>query len=348
MQDTSKFSHYEASELIDWVTTTFERVGVPFDCAKQTANVLIRTNLRGVDTHGVARVPAYLEKILEQEVNAKPSPQMQWSNEVLLFDGDNGLGQYVASQAVLHALERARHVPVVTCLIRRSGHMGALGQFILPAAEEGMIALMFQDTPPLMALPGSSGAAIGNNPIAFAAPVAGKAPLLFDMATSVVARGNLLQAVRDKLTEIPPDWAIGPDGRPTTDPAIALKGAMAPMSGHKGIGLAMIAQVLAGSLTGSEKIPGATSSGGNASAFVQIFNPDLLIGRESFDRHMNQWLAQFLNASGEGGRYPGERAAKCEHERRASGIPLPPSVVQELADLERLTGQSFSLSTVET
>jgi len=335
---------YDATQLTEWVTAAFEGAGVLHACARQTADVLVRTNLRGIDTHGVARVPSYLEKIVEKEVNPIPNPQAQWRDGVLHFDGDNGLGQHVAMQAIDQAVERAMQSPVVTCLVKRSGHMGALGQFVLAAAERGMIALMCQDTPPLMALPGSSRASIGNNPIAFAAPVAGKAPLLFDMATSVVARGNLLQAVRDKRTEIPADWAIGPDGQPTTDPAFALKGAMAPMAGHKGIGLAMLAQVLAGSLTGSEKVPGATSSGGNASAFIQVINPDLLIGREKFDEHMAGWLSLFLDASGENGRYPGERAAQCEQERLARGIPLPASVVQELAGLQGMTGHTFSIT----
>lgn len=343
MRQYQDLPRYDPAQLTEWAAASFEGVGVARDCARRTGEVLVRTNLRGIDTHGVARIPAYVEKILEKEVNPVPEPRADWRDGVLHLDGDNGLGQYVAMQAVELAAARAHETPVVTCLVKRGGHMGALGQFVLAAAERGMIALMCQDTPPLMALAGSSRAAIGNNPIAFAAPVAGKPPLLFDMATSVVARGNLLQAIRDKRSEIPPDWAIGPDGQPTTDPAQALKGAMAPMAGHKGVGLAMLAQVLAGSLTGSEKVPGATSSGGNASAFIQVINPGLLIGRDQFDRHMAGWLALFLDASGENGRYPGERAAQCEIERRAQGIPLPESVIAELAGLERLTGRPFSL-----
>lgn len=342
--ETDIHPRYDADSLIEWVTEAFMSIGVSQKSARATGEVLVRTNLRGIDTHGVSRVPVYLEKVLEKEVNATPNPIAAWRDGVLHFDGDNGLGQFVVTRAIELALERARTQPVVTCLIKRSGHMGALGQFILPAAEQGMVALICQDTPPLMALPGSSRAAIGNNPLAFAAPVTGRAPLLFDMASSVVARGNVLQAVRDKRTEIPADWAIGPDGKPTTDPARALQGAMSPLGGHKGIGLAMMVQVLAGSLTASVKVAGSTSSGGGASAFVQLINPAMMIGRDEFDRHMAGWLSTFVDASGPQGRYPGERAAQCEHERSRQGIPLAPSVVAELSALQGLTGRPFALS----
>lgn len=347
-QAARSFARYDGGQLAQWVSSTFQRVGVSTAAADRTGEVLVRTNLRGIDTHGVGRVPAYVGKILEREVNPAPAPKAEWKDGVLHFDGDDGLGQYVATQAVELAVERARHTPVVTCLVKRSGHMAALGQFVLAAAEQGMVALMCQDTPPLMALPGSSRPAIGNNPIAFAAPVAGGPPLVFDMATSVVARGNVLQAVRDQVSEIPAEWAIGPDGRPTTDPARALQGAMAPMSGHKGIGLAMMVQVLAGSFTGSEKVAGSTSSGGGAGAFVQIFNPDLLIGRSHFDQHMANWLGTYREASGAGGRYPGERAAESETQRREHGVPLAPAVVRELSALQTTTRLPFDLPALAT
>jgi LDH2 family malate/lactate/ureidoglycolate dehydrogenase len=160
------------------------------------------------------------------------------------------------------------------------------------------------------------------------------------MATSVVARGNVLQAIRDRKTTIPEGWAIGADGEPTTDPAQALKGAMLPIAGHKGIGLAMLVQVLAGSLSASHTAQsaathGASSSAGNISAFLLILNPDLIIGRQAFDAHVAGWLATYLAASGDQGRYPGQRAAECEAQRSAAGIPVSPSIVAEL----RLAGE---------
>jgi LDH2 family malate/lactate/ureidoglycolate dehydrogenase len=207
--------HVPAPALEDWVTAVFAHCGVPEAHARQTACVLVRTNLRGIDTHGVMRVLPYVEKLRSGEVNPKARPQAELREGVLHVDGDRGLGQVVASFAVERAVELAQTQAVVTSVIRNSGHLAALGLFVLPAAEAGMIAVLCQETPPLMALEGSTGAAIGNNPIAFAAPVAGKAPMVFDMATSIVARGNVLQAARDKVP-IPEGWSIGLDGLPTT------------------------------------------------------------------------------------------------------------------------------------
>jgi len=345
MNDFARFAH---QDLEEWVAAVFRSAGVKPAHAEATAQVLIRTNLRGIDTHGISRVAGYLQKIRSGEVNATAQPSSEVSDGVLRFDGNGGLGQAVAMEAVRQTVERARETSVSVCLIRESGHLAAIGQFVLEAAEQGMVAVLCQETPPLMALEGSKRAAIGNNPIAFAFPVAGGAPLVFDMATSVVARGNVLQAIADKATSIPDGWAIGADGRPTNDPAEALKGAMLPIASHKGIGLAMLVQVLAGSLTGSMTAAsaaahGAMSSAGNISAFLLVLNPDRFVGRQLFDAHVADWLATYKDASGDGSRYPGERAAACEAERRVSGIPIPPSTIADLVKIGESCGIAFDL-----
>lgn len=333
-------NYYSPDEIRTWVANAFQAAGVIQRDAEETARVLVRTNLRGIDTHGVGRVLAYIDKVRSGEVNSAPQMKSEHRNGILYFDGDGGLGQSVATEAVREAVALAGHSPVVTCLIRGSGHLAALGQFAFEAAEQNMIAFLCQETPPLMALQGSRRPAIGNNPLAFAFPVAGRPPAVFDIATSVVARGNVLQAIRDQETTIPQGWAIGPDGEPTTDPAQALKGAMLPIAGHKGIGLAMLVQVLAGSLSGSHtaqsaQTHGASSSAGNVSAFLLVLNPDLIIGRQIFDDHVAAWLSTYLAASGDQGRYPGQRAAECEATRSVSGIPISPSIIAEL----RLAGE---------
>jgi len=341
-------ARYAHDELETWVAAIFASAGVAGEHASETARVLVRTNLRGIDTHGVSRVSGYLQKIRTGEVNARAVPKADFADGILRFDGDGGLGQAVAMQAVRLAVERAKETSATICTIRESGHLAAIGQFVLEAAEAGMVAVLCQETPPLMALEGSRRPAIGNNPIAFAFPVAGGAPLVFDMATSVVARGNVLQAIADKAAHIPEGWAIGSDGGPTTDPAEALKGAMLPIAGHKGIGLAMLVQVLAGSLTGSMTAAsaathGAMSSAGNISAFLLVLNPERFVGREAFDAHVADWLRTYKDASSPNSRYPGERAALCEAERRESGIPIAPSTLSELVKIGETSGVPFDL-----
>lgn len=337
---------HSAETLNRWTSSVFQAAGATAEDAQLTAEVLVRTNLRGIDTHGVARVLAYIEKMRSGEVNARPQPKVAWRHGVLHYDGDGGLGQAVATRAVREAMAHARDQAVVTTMVRESGHLAALGMFLLEPAEAGLVALLCQETPPLMAPEAASRPAIGNNPIAFAMPVAGRAPLVFDMASSVVPRGAVLQAVRDKQATIPEGWAIGPDGRPTTDPQAALKGAMLPIAGHKGVGLAMMVQALAGSLSGSATAAsaakhGAMSSAGNVSALLMLFNPEHFVGRAAFDSHVDAWLGTYLAASGPKARYPGQRAAECEAERRHSGIPLPASIEAELVKVGELVGRPF-------
>lgn len=344
-------SCYKHESVEQWIRSAFVAAGVRPADAAATATTLVRTSLRGIDTHGITRVPDYLAKLKSGELNPVPVPTSAIRNGMLFFDGDGGLGQAVASEAVRLAIDGVQETGILACIIRRSGHLAALGQFVLQAAEAGMIAFLCQETPPLMALEGSSRPAIGNNPIAFAFPVAGRPPFVFDMATSVVARGNILQAIRDKLPAIPLGWAIGPDGLPTTDPSVALKGAMLPTSDHKGIGLAMFVQVLAGSLSGSmtaasAREHGSMSSAGNVSAFLLVINPENIIGRTAFDAHVADWLAVYLEASGEGSRYPGERAAASEARRRRDGIPLPQNLISELKKVGEQVGHPFDIPTV--
>ncbi len=338
---------FAAEDLRRWTASVFVAAGARAEDAQTTADVLVRTSLRGIDTHGVARILIYLEKVRSGEVNAQPNPTSERRDGVLYFDGDGGLGQSMGMQAVRAAVNLARETSVVTCILRRSGHLAALGQFVLEAAEQGMVALLCQETPALMALPGSTRPGIGNNPIAFAAPVAGKPPLVFDIAASVVARGNFTQALRDNQP-IPEGWAIGSNGEPTTDALTALNGAALPIAGHKGIGLAMMVQVLAGSLSASVTAASAAAnaasgSAGNVSGFLMVINPDRMIGRDAFDAHMATWLVTYRASSAQGARYPGERAAELEQVRAVSGIPVPLSLVAELRKAGDLVGRPFGL-----
>lgn len=334
-----------ADELMQWSAAAFTASGMNREDAELGAQVLLRTSLRGIDTHGIARIPAYLDKLRSGEVDPLAQPLLESRHGTLHCDGRKGLGQVVASRAMEAAIAAARTTAMAGCTIRNSGHLAALGMFVLQASEQGMFAMLCQRTPPLMALPGATARAIGNNPIAFSMPVADGPPLVFDMAASIVARGNVLQAVRDKLPSIPEGWAISPDGEPTTDPAKALAGAMLPMAGYKGIGLAMMVECLAGSFSGAEpeqnRNTGTAGSASDASAFLLVINPELMFGRTAFDAYSGAWLQHYLQASGTSGRYPGQRQAASEAERRREGIPVPAALREELRQAGEKLGVSF-------
>jgi LDH2 family malate/lactate/ureidoglycolate dehydrogenase len=245
-----------------------------------------------------------------------------------------------------HAVALARDHAFVPMVLHEIGHLAALGMFTLRAAEAGNLAFLAQSAPPMMALAGSKGAAIGNNPLSFASPVPRSAPLVLDIAVSGVARGNVLAAAREGRA-IPEGWAIDAEGNPTTDANAALAGAMLPMAGHKGIGLAMMVECLAGSLTGAtpESVTGAKpgSAPARVGAFGFVANPTLVAGREAYEAHVEAWLERYRRATGPEGRYPGQRAASLEVERGRDGIPLPAAVVVELRKVGELTGAPFDV-----
>src|SRR3546814_20477007 len=141
MSETN-ISRYRAEDLEAWVADAFAAVGTTPADAKETARVLVRTNLRGIDTHGVARVPGYVEKIRSGEVNPAPTPSSSIRDGILFFDGGGGLGQGVAGTAVRSAVKQARHASVVPCTIRGSGHLAARGPLALEAAAGGRHAYL--------------------------------------------------------------------------------------------------------------------------------------------------------------------------------------------------------------
>ncbi len=336
---------YAAEALHRWSTAIFAACGVPPADAGLAARVLVRTSLRGIDTHGVGRLVPYVEKLRAGEVQATARPRCEPRAGALVCDGGNALGQVVVPAALAEAAVLAQRQAVVACTIVHSGHLGALGPLVLEAAEQGLVAVLCQQTPPVIALPGSPAAAIGNNPLAFAMPVAGGPPLVFDMANSVVARGNVHDALREGRDVIPEGWAIGPDGQPTTDPRTALAGAMLPVGGHKGIGLAMLVECLAGSLGGvTERKNSPQGSGADVGAFLLVINPDLLCGRAAFDTQVQAWLEAYRAGSGGQGRYPGERQAASEAERSQQGIPLPEGMRREFARIGEALGVPFDLA----
>lgn len=338
---------FDHGALLRWATDVFSSQGIVDADARTAAGVLVRSSLRGIDTHGLARLPPYVEKLRDGEVNARPRVEIELRDGLFRCHGDGGLGQVVLPFALERALSAARSCAVIACRVESTGHLGALGTLVLPAAEQGFLAILCQRTPPIMALPGSTAPAIGNNPLAFACPLAGRAPLVFDMAHSVVARGHVMQAWREGRQAIPGDWAIGPDGSPTADPALALQGAMRPIAGHKGLGLAMLVECLAGSLNGASPadVPQALakSSAANVSAFLLVINPALAIGAHAFDQSVASWLETYLRASGPEGRYPGQRQAACEALRRRQGIPLPSGLLAELRATGSAAGHPFDL-----
>ena len=339
---------FPAEDLARWLSSVFEAVGMPADDALLGARVMIRADARGYPTHGFSRLQTYIGRM--KDGGAMPAPVMRESvrNGVVYFDGGGGLGQVVATKALAIALDVARERPFVPVVVQDTGHLGAVGLFLLPVVEAGCFGFICQSAPPTMALPGSKSAAIGNSPLAFACPIPGSDPLVFDMGTSEVSRGKVAIAAREGKP-IPPNWALDTDGNPTTDPVKAMAGAMMPLAGHEGIGLAMLVECLAGSLAGAPPIdPGfkaspATAGLGHRSAFMLVINPSRFADRAAFDAHMAAWVSYYKQVS-PGSRIPGHRAAAMERESMQKGIPVTDAIIAEVSKVGASVGRPFDVA----
>lgn len=329
---------YQRQSLERWSEQVLGACGVDSADAAIAAQTLIRANLRGIDTHGISRLPAYVAMLRSSEMNARPSIQVEDRAGTFVMEADRALGQLAGMRAMAIAIEAAKTRAIVSMSIRKTGHLGALGVLAVQAAEHGMISVLMQNGPPIMGLPGSTAPAIGNNPLAFAMPTTEGPPLVFDMAASETAFGRIIDAARNGAA-IPAGWAIDEYGAETTDPTAAMRGMLLPTGAFKGVGIAMLVECLAGSLSGVylEKMEPGRTLPPMFGGFLMVINPSLLIGEDAFAVHRDKWLNRF-KSSREDMRYPGERAARVEAERSQNGIPLPATVVQQLSQLGESVG----------
>lgn len=338
-----QLSQIGVSELQEWTANILVACGLGAEDAKLAASVLVRSDLRGIGTHGVSRLIPYAAMLRTGAMNPTGRATVSGDGPVFQIDADRALGQVAGAQAVDALSRAAKRDGAALGIIRNVGHLGALGVLLLPVAENGLLGLMVQNGPPAMALPGATKAAIGNNPMGFVAPVGkGEPPLVVDIATSTTAMGKILEAARAGEA-IPLGWAVDEEGKPTTDPGAALKGFLAPMGGHKGIGLAFIVEALAGALTGTRPVAGPESGfrlPPAFGAFVMIIDPDAVGSREAFDAYLAQSIDIYRGASVDA-RYPGEGAAALEAERLREGIPLSAALIRDLTALGEELAKPF-------
>jgi LDH2 family malate/lactate/ureidoglycolate dehydrogenase len=316
-----------------WVATIFRRAGLREDTALPAARRLLLADMSGVRTHGLARLPSYWRQLNHGGINPRPNITHAWHGTVLVFDADLGFGQIVGPYAfalALGALDAGR--PFVPFLIRNAAHLGALGSHLFEVADKGKVAFLSQVTQPVMSPEGATRPAIGNNPLAFAAPRPDGPPFVTDFAMSNVARGKIHDALRDG-TAIGEGWAIDPTGRPTSDPTAALAGSILPSGGHKGLALAMIVEVLAGVLTGARPLLSQGGAPDGVGAFGFVVDPAALVGQDAFDASTREWTNHYRAAVGTHGRIPGERAAQLRHEAERDGLAIEPALVQLLIQL---------------
>ncbi len=340
-----------AEDLTNWLQPVFGAHGLPEADAATATRALVRASLRGVDSHGVARVPMYCERLRRGVANPVPDIRVQrTAPAAALVDGDNGLGLVVGPRAMDAAIAIARDKGIGLAGVRRSGHYGMAALYILQAVEAGCVALAFTNASPALAVWGGRTPFLGTSPFAAGAPAGAAPPFVLDMACSTVARGKLKFAAQrgDPIAE---GLALDRHGRPTTDGAAAFEGVMLPMAGVKGSGLSMLMEVLSGVLTGAAfggevRNPFTGLDGPqNTGHFFLALRSDLFMTREDFDSRM-QTLRERVTAQPRADGFeevlmPGEPEARTEEERRARGIPLTADVLASLQAEGERTGHPF-------
>ena len=303
--------------------------------AAVVAEGLVWANLRGGDGHGVSRLPRYVKLLADGEIDTKVKPRLtEDRGATFVLDCGHGFGPVAVMQAATLAVERAGQTGVCFGLVRETTHTGAIGRYAQWIAERGCAAVLMGAGPALMAYHGTRVASMGTSPIAMAVP-SGKGPIVFDMATSTISNGKILQS-RATGAPLPPHTVLTAAGEPTTDPKTAE--ILLPLGGPKGSGLALmfelIASVLAGApiqarTLGPEK---RTRNTGNTAMFVidiATFRPVADFAADA------DTLAALLKALPRQAGFddvtmPGERSGRTEAARRKSGIPIPARLWAEL------------------
>lgn len=323
---------------ISFVCDVCSAMNIPQDEAALFADVLVESDLRGTMTHGIVRLPSYIERIengaMEAKLNLQVINESPWGG---VLDAGNGIGHVAAAQGMEWVIERAKNFGIGMASMRMSNHIGLAGYYPMMATQENMIGIVATNGSPLMAPTGGREAMVGNNPFAIAVP-SENYPIVFDISCSKVARGKIFKAQREGIP-IPPDWALDIEGNPTTDPSKALKGALLPFAEHKGFGFAFMIDLIAGGLSGGVFGPDVkyqTDYSGprnSCHSFVAI-NIDFFLSSTEYKSKVQQYVDLLHKASpgpdSVGVRVPGENSQMIKQERLKTGIPYHISSIEVL------------------
>jgi L-2-hydroxycarboxylate dehydrogenase (NAD+) len=352
--------------LHDFCADVFERLGVPEADAQHAADVLTAADRRGLDSHGAARLKTYVDLLLLGRINPKPALRViRETPSTATVDGDNGLGLVVGPKANAIAIDKAERSGAGWAAVCNSNHYGIAGYYVLQAIERDMIGWSMTNTTKAVAPLWGAERMLGTNPIAIGVPAGQEPPIVLDMSTCTVPYGKIEIAVR-KGESIPLGWAIDRDGRPTTDPQDMIDGgALLPLGserergGHKGYGLAVAVDVLSAVLSGanwgpftpafavrpSEPDPERRVGKGIGHLFGAM-RVDAFRDSAEFKAQMDDFIRTLRAtrpAEGtQGPLLPGDPERTAETERVRSGVPLLPPVIEDLREIERLTGAKLA------
>ena len=334
---------YASAEAADAFTRALLAAhNVPDKDAATIAHCLVSADLRGVDTHGLARLPGYLDRVRRGLINPRPALAPKRVTPVAAaLDGQDAFGFVVGMCAIEEAMAMAREFGIGIVAARRSTHFGMAASYVLPAVEAGFIAMVFSNASPAMPPWGGREGLLGTSPFAAGAPAGKFPPFLLDMSPAVAARGKIRRAERRGET-IPLGYALDAQGRPTTDPKAALGGVVLPIGGYKGSGLAMLMDIFGGVLSGAGyagmvadqyKVFDRPQDVGH---FFLAMRPDLFVARDDYQNRMDTLIERVQTVPKAEGfseiLVAGEPERRYEETRRREGIPYSAAEIGPLQD----------------
>lgn len=341
------------ADLKSFCKQVYQRVGVPDDEADIVADLLARADLRGVETHGVTRLPIYIQRLQKGYVRAECKMTIVREKGATAFiEAHGSMGHVVSYKAMEMAIQKAMEFGMGWVSVKDSGHFGVAGLFPMMALEKDFIGYVVTNSAPMVAPYGGRERILGNNPLSFAFPADRYPAIVLDMSISVVSSGKLILC-RKKGEKIPLGWAYDKNGLPTEDPYEGYEGggSLAAIGEYKGYGMILAHEMLTSVLTGGKWTQyikslyeeDKTGIQGTCHSFMAI-NPDCFIGREKFKKDMDQYI-QTIKESRKAKNateilMPGEPECRTETKRLKEGIPLAPNTVKELIAL----GESFGIS----
>ncbi|MCD6420600.1 MAG: Ldh family oxidoreductase [Synergistetes bacterium] len=318
-------------------------------------DTIIFASLRGIDSHGIMRFPFYIKRLERGGARVKPCiKKIEEGISTVLVDGDSGMGQVVSMYATNEAIAKAQKSGVSVVGVRNSSHFGAASYYSVKMAEKGMVGVSMSNTLPIMAAWGGSSRAIGNNPISVAIPYEEGKPIVLDIAMSKVAGGKVRLAAKEGR-KIPFGWVLDIGGKETNDPVNFVKGgALLPFGEHKGYGLAVIVEVLAGVLTGAGmlhevkswlKTPEAPTNTGHCFMAISI---ESFMPMRDFKKRLD-WMVKELKSTSllsgfEEILVPGEIEYRIERQRKIEGIPVSIEIWEDLKRLSKYYGEPLDVS----
>ncbi len=353
-------ARHSADTLHAFAARCFEAVGMHAEDAALVADSLVAAELRGVTSHGLVRLPIYLQNLKDGQVDPVGRPTLAADGPtVALVDGRRAMGQVASNVAMEIAIERARTSGIAAVAVRNSNHFGAGAYWAMLALPHRMIGVAMTNGAVAMAPTGGVTPLLGNNPLAVASPSGDELPIVLDMAQTMVARGWIkLAALRGQ--PLPDGWAQDAQGRPTNDPNVALDGSLLPIGGYKGYGLSIAVELLTAVLSGAAMGPSLENMGFTAGAVEETRYPVHDAGGTGtghffaaidvarflpFDVYTARVDALVrtmkLSELGEGVAgilLPGEREFLTERQRRAEGVVVTNEVADALAAASGLAG----------